>query len=279
MIQRTIFDLPDIEDLEPSEDTILWRYTDLTYLYTILREEKLPLISMRCLSDPFEGELLRLSLDNFPSATNKTKDFIFDIYKKTIYMSCWCKYEQELAPMWDRFSSKDGIAIKTTAKRLIESIQNSDRISIKPIEYLSNVSEIIPSFINLSALGSDNFLYFNRYERGLCCYKLLDYEDEREVRVVLSKAPFNMHELLISKNLKDYGVNNIVEGIEIKDIEKWDIVSMENIIDEIIISPEARPEIKNIIKDMISFVNQERTIKGSPELDIKINDSRRKKWY
>ena len=279
MIQRTICDLPYIEDLEPSEHTILWRYTDLTYLYTILKEEKLPLISMRCLSDPFEGELLRLSLDNFPSATNKTKDFIFDIYKKTIYMSCWCKYKQELAPMWDRFSSKDGIAIKTTAKRLIESIGNSDMISIKPIEYLSNVSGIIPSFINLSALDSNNFLFFNRYERGLCCYKLLDYRDEREVRVVLSKAPFNMHELLISKNLKDYGVNNIVEGIEIKDIEKWDIVSMENIIDEIIISPEARPEIKNIIKDMISLVNQERTIKGRPELDIKINDSRRKKWY
>ena len=98
MIQRTIFDLPDIEDLEPSEDTILWRYTDLTYLYTILREEKLPLISMRCLSDPFEGELLRLSLDNFPSATNKTKDLVFiKILQISMFISVFLVFVHENA--------------------------------------------------------------------------------------------------------------------------------------------------------------------------------------
>ena len=98
--------LPTIEELKPLEDCILWRYTDIPSLVEILTFEYLPLVRVSRLSDQTEGAILKSVLNKLPQATDFGKNFVFDMYQRSNFVSCWCANKEELAPMWERFSPK-----------------------------------------------------------------------------------------------------------------------------------------------------------------------------
>ena len=161
---RDILSKYEIEDLEPSEDKGLWRYTDIPSLIEILTGGYIPLVRVSLLSDPAEGAILKSALNKAPRATDFGKSYVFDVYKKTSFVSCWCENKEELAPMWERFSPRDGVAIKTTAKRLLESLPPPARsVSVTSIRYVRYIDESPNDiFSDLAELDLGEFEKFRR---------------------------------------------------------------------------------------------------------------------
>ena len=277
--------LPKIKKLEPSENRILWRYTDIPSLIEILSYGYLPLIRVSRLSDPADGAVLKSVLNEFPGTGNFGKTFASDLYKNSTFVSCWCAHKEELAPMWERFSPKDGVAIKTNAKRLLESLNPDHGCDIKCVEYINEYdSGAIVSQLNSMPMNKDQFV---ESLRELCFYKMSDFMDEREVRILKCKAPWNTFVFTtLDENDEKYLEthyrleqlkNSYIESSE--DILKIRIASMENFITEIIISPTARPGIFKIVANLLETNNEKRVSMGKPELKIKLDDSRRKMWF
>ena len=276
---RDILSKYEIKDLEPSEDRILWRYTDIPSLVEMLTHRYLPLVKISCLSDQTEGAFLKCALDKLPQATDIGKGFLFDLYKNITFVSCWCEHKHELAPMWERFSPRDGVAIKTNAKRLFESLTppRGSEFKIRYVEYISeNPNDILSE---LTEINSDDF---DEFQHDLFFYKMSDFKDEREVRILwggehkkfseLASAvqPTNLHE--VQRIMNTYLVPS-------EDIIQARMSPMAELITEIVISPSARSGIQKTIHHLIKILNILRSEIQEPPLPIEVNESRRKMWF
>ena len=269
--------LPTIKDLKPSEDCILWRYTDIPSMIEILSFEYLPLIRVSRLSDPTEGALLNSVLNKLPKAADFGKKFVYDLYKNATFASCWCAHKDELAPMWERFSPRDGVAIKTNAKRLLNCLAPGHGCDIKWVKYINKDS---PDDI-LSQLASIDPDEYEKLQRDLYFYKMSDFLDEREVRILKCRAPKNAWGLVAADGTNRHNLEQLKDNYitASEDIWRVGIATMQSFIDEIIISPTARPGIFKIVNDLLETNNEKRALMGKPELEIKLDDSRRQMWF
>lgn len=272
--------LPTIRELEPSDDKILWRYTDIPSLIEILMGGYIPLVKVSLLSDPAEGAILKSALNKLPGATDFGESYVFDVYKKTSFVSCWCKNKEELAPMWERFTPRDGVAIKTTAKRLLECLPPPATgigvTSIRYVEYINETpDEIFSDFAELDP-GE-----FEKFRRDLFFYKLSDFSDEREVRIFRDETP---PILSISVTADPTDQHRLEQFRDTHMVPKEDVFRgishLNHLIDEIVISPTAHSGIITIVKDLLKSLNEMRASKGYSVFDIdKVKESRRKMWY
>lgn len=278
---RDILSKYEIKDLEPSKDCILWRYTDIPSLIEILTGGYIPLVKVSLLSDPAEGAILRSALNKAPGATDFGKSYAFDVYKKTSFVSCWCKNKEELAPMWERFSPRDGVAIKTTAKRLLECLSpllatNIGVTSIKYVKYIDESPDDIFSDLAELDLGE-----FEKFRRDLFFYKLSDFSDEREVRIFREKTPPLLSRLVTADPTDQHRLEQFFKNTHA--IQKEDVFPgrsrLNDLITEIVISPTAHSGIFTIVKDLLKSLNEMRASKGYSVFDIKVKESRRKMWY
>lgn len=268
--------LPTIKDLEPSEDRILWRYTDIPSLVEMLTFEYLPLIRVSRLSDPSEGAILKAAINKLPKATDFGKNFVFDIYKNTSFVSCWCESKEELAPMWERFTPRDGVAIKTNAKRLLECIHRTRYDGIKYVKYIDKSPDEM-----FSELSIIDFEEFEELKHNLYFYKLSDFTDEREVRILQCRKLINFAGMVTADGTNQYAIEQTMVNhvVPKQDIVRININSMDDFITEIIVSPTARPGIYKIVRGLLRFLNEIRVSKGKPKLKIRVKESRRKMWY
>ena len=83
---RDILSKYEIKDLEPSEDRILWRYTDIPSLIEILTYEYLPLIRVSRLSDPSEGAVLKAAINKLPLKQLILGKILYLIYTKKLLL-------------------------------------------------------------------------------------------------------------------------------------------------------------------------------------------------
>lgn len=276
---RDILSKYEIKDLEPSEDRILWRYTDIPSLIEILTHRYLPLVKISCLSDQTEGAILKYAIDKLPNATDIGKDFLFNLYKNIIFVSCWCEHEHELAPMWERFSPRDGVSIKTNAKRLFDSLTPPQRgiFKIGYVEYINeNPNDILSE---LTAIDSDEF---DELQYDAFFYKMSDFKDEREVRILMGGKHQNLSGLASGvqpTNLHE--VQRIMDAhlVQTEDIIQARMSPMEELITEIVISPSARSGIQKTVHRLIEILNILRSKIQEPPLSIEVNESRRKIWF
>ena len=131
------------------------------------------------------------------------REFLFDVYKKSTYASCWCAHKNELAPMWERFSPRDGVAIQTNAKRLLECICDRS-IVIKCVEYLNKNPDDV-----FSHLAEVDFMELEKIIPDMFFYKLDDFIDEREVRIIQYQKPINIYGILRSDGTNNYRVEEL----------------------------------------------------------------------
>ena len=180
--------------------------------------------------------------------------------------------------MWERFSPRDGVAIKTNAKLLLECLTPGHECDIKYVEYINEDPNDI-----LSELEEIGFEEFEELQQDLFFYKMLDFQDEREVRILNCKRlrgrfseiasnlkPFNYYEI------KQFMDTNIVPR---EDILQANIRSMNKLITEIIISPTARPGIFHIVEELIKSLDALRRMESKPLFKIEVDESRRKVWF
>ncbi len=272
---RDILSKYEIKDLEPSEDRILWRYTDIPSLIEMLTGGYIPLVRVSLLSDPAEGAILKSALNKAPGATDFGKSYAFDVYKKTSFVSCWCESKKELAPMWERFSPRDGVAIKTTAKRLLACL-SPQVTSIRYVEYIDKSPDDIFSDLAELDLGE-----FEKFRRDLFFYKLSDFSDEREVRIFREKTPPLLSRLVTADPRDQHKLEQFFKNTHA--IRKEDvfpgICRLNDLITKIVISPTAHSGIFTTVKDLLKSLNEMRASKGYSVFDIKVKESRRKMWY
>ena len=129
----------------PPCDAKLWRYMDFTKLLSLLETKTLFFTRADKLGDPFEGcfpqvvlERLKLGLEHNQQGGiywNMTQ--ALKTIRRWTLISCWHEGASESAVMWKCYNSNnDGIAIKTSYRRLCESLLGPEEIYIGRVRYI-----------------------------------------------------------------------------------------------------------------------------------------------
>ena len=130
---------------EAFQRVTLWRYMSLEKLLGIIQTRSLSFSRLSEFRDKYEGlcpiawqgpvtDLSRLpDLTGISMPADDWQEIILSIPEETLlkdrklpdemYVSCWHGAEEESAAMWSLYSSKSGMAIKTTSDQLGDSLR------------------------------------------------------------------------------------------------------------------------------------------------------------
>ena len=164
----------------PAGETDIWRFMDLTKFLSMLVRNSLFFCRADGLEDPYEGETPKASRAAFqaqieamlppePAASlMKMQGDLALLHKTTTFMNCWHMNPTESAAMWKLYASNnEGIAIKTTVRRLRDSLNKWPR----PV-YIGAVSYNEQAFSHGNALAP--FVFKRR-----------SFQHEQELRAVV----------------------------------------------------------------------------------------------
>ena len=186
----------------PDQDTIVWKYLDLSKFLELLLSNKLFMSRSDKFEDQYEGtfseptfeEIKRLSIDN-PDFLNYYKT-----HREKVAVSSWHINEYESYAMWQIFTqNSEGLAIQSTIGRLQKALvpeKNFDQY-IGEVNYIDYKKEYIPF--------DDSFFPF--------LFKRKSFQYEREVRIITdtSKSIIKLND-----GLKiNVDINQLIEKIYI----------------------------------------------------------------
>lgn len=283
-------------DLEPDENITLWRYMSFSSLCEILINNHIPLISVRNFSDKSEGAILKGILSKLPNTNQDSIQYAMQKYHETIYISSWHEAQNENAAMWDRYTyGGEGVAIKTNAKLLLDCIKaieinritDHQLFSAARLEALSENSCFIPQIIikPIKYTGNkptdfemeDKYLH-NGYDKLCFFYKLEDFKDEAEIRILKSTHanPYSFSQLHPSNfyNLDRRHRDTLFS----QDSWQLKINSAGKLIQQIVISPHAHNQFIKTVKQSIDNINVHRQLLQADLIKCDIIESRRKEW-
>ena len=281
-------------DLEPDEKITLWRYMSFGSLCEILMNDHIPLISIRNFSDKSEGAILREILSKLPGVYVDQIEYAIQKYFESVYISSWHISENENAAMWDRYThGGEGVVIKTNAKLLLDCIPQQSfvpgtqrgwvmpappkikedaikhgRTVIKKIEYIDNS----PSDFEMRK----EYVY-NGYNKMCFFYKLEDFEDESEVRILTSGFQNQYgYAMLDPKSFQRRSTGE--DPISFENSLSVKIGSANKLIQQIVISPHAHNKFIETVKQIINHINTHRASLGSELIQRDVVESRKKEW-
>ena len=278
-------------DLEPDENITLWRYMSFSSLCEILMNNHIPLISVSNFSDKSEGAILKGVLSKLPNAYEDSIQYAMKKYCEATYISSWHQAKNENAAMWDRYTyGGEGVAIKTNAKLLLGCISAIEANHISHHEYFSDerldalnalagYQSFIPQVIIKPIKYTDNkptdFEMEKKYLRNgydkLCFfYKLEDFEDELEIRILRSTVRGYLFSQLHPSNFFD--LDKMFPPTQ--DFLQLKIDSADKLIQEIVVSPHAHDQFIKIVRQSIKHINMLRT----DPIKCDVIESRRKEW-
>lgn len=283
-------------DLVPDENITLWRYMSFGSLCEILMNNHIPLISIRNFSDKSEGIILKEVLSKLPNTYEESIKYAIQQYFEWVYISSWHKSENENAAMWDRYTyGGEGVAIKTNAKLLLDCIKAVEHNIIGGPEYAGTMNpQSTPNEIKLnvgyvikeieyterkpSEFEIREELLREGYDKMCFFYKMMDFKDEAEVRILYSPfiAPYQLSQDHPS-NLPD-----IEAPIETSTHLRID--SADKLIQQIVISPYAHNQFIKTVEQVIArieiFKNVLQKQLGGKRYQLAYNivESRRKEW-
>jgi len=180
--------LPSLTEIKP--EATLWRYLDLSKYLALLTSNGLWFSRGDLLGDPFEGsttEAARKELhgrvarawgEEGADITSTLLSGLHEGMVRWVYVSCWHQSDWESAAMWQLYKAGHGLALRTTAGRLSESLNGPQRIVIGPVTYTDYRDGFVPT--GHMALP---FLHKRR-----------SYEYENEVRAIIVDPPPFLHD-------------------------------------------------------------------------------------
>ncbi len=294
-------------DLEPDENITLWRYMSFSSLCEILMNNHIPLIGVSNFSDKSEGVILKEILSKLPSINKNSLEFVMEMYRKSIHVSSWHISKNENATMWDRYTyGGTGVAIKTNAKLLLNSIPD---IEIKPllanrrinnetgqIEVVEPTEQIwLPPTIVIKPIQytddepSDfemkEELLENGYDKLPFFYKMKDFEDEAEMRILRSTG--NAYTYVYKDDSEIKKLNEIHTIFPILNTIPLRLIPNNQFIQQIVVSPYAYNGFIQTVKQTIAYINfTHANVQRDPRDSIQpifidpniVIESRRKKW-
>lgn len=144
------------DNMNSKEDTTLWRYMDFTKFLSLIDSQKLFFSKPLNFEDPYEGSfsLIDISETAYPPThilwrTGYTLKKLSKRILDHAAVMCWHKNTYESAAMWNLYlSSTEGIAIKTSRKKLLSSINaNNWRIFYGEVEYVDYETDKVSDYI------------------------------------------------------------------------------------------------------------------------------------
>jgi len=157
-------------------DQPIWRYISMTKFIALLERRAVFFARADLLGDPWEGGRgqanARAAEDLYPEGAPPLH--LAAHFTRRIGVSCWHAQDGESAAMWSLYAGwcplrREGLAIRSTFRRLLESVHGDDQIHAGQVLYQDYDKDFIPE---------DNlFAPFMRKRRS--------FEHEREIRLIL----------------------------------------------------------------------------------------------
>lgn len=148
----------------PPLEAKLWRYMSFTKLISLLEKQALFFARLEELGDPFEGSITAVTAQQkeavfrevagdeiVPQVREQIKE-VRRYRQSRILVNCWHESENESTLMWRTYANK-GVAVVTTAERLINSLVGVETVYIGRVRYMNYDREWMDEkFIHTPAL-------------------------------------------------------------------------------------------------------------------------------
>lgn len=232
----------------PMPETKLWRYMDLAKFLSVLEMSSLFFTRIDHFKDPYEGalgvlsnekawldenlaiikkvrrgEYLNLSEKELQEIVKKEFDEVRQgerEFRTSYYVNCWHASDFESEAMWQLYTkdNKQGVAIQTTFERLYNALYDS---------------------VNLD-FGLVNYIDFKKYNNGASNNKLDSYA------ALWCKRESFAHEREFRVMIQD------MRKTAFRDRDKYLKVDINQLVENIYISPEADKWFVDLINDIIT---------------------------
>ncbi|MEO8760011.1 MAG: DUF2971 domain-containing protein [Bacteroidia bacterium] len=219
----------------PEDETIVWRYLDFEKFVDLITIKKLFLCRSDKFADPFEG-VLKLK------DTNQSEIEINLLTKKFYFVNCWHINDAQSDAMWKIFlKTNNGIAIKSTVKRIKNSLENTqENIHISKINYRdfsrTTFFDLMKEPQNIWPNSNGRGGSVNQYN-----YKRKSFEHEKELRLIFIDLPIP---------------HAIINGIPREPLEDKIIdIDLTKLIEEVVIAPFADKWFKSLVERLIKQLN------------------------
>lgn len=186
----------------PAEDTIVWKYLDLSKFLDLLLCRQLFMSRSDKFEDQYEGTFSEPTFEELKKISGNNPEFL-DKYKerrKNVVISSWHINEYESYAMWQIFTkNNEGLAIQSTIGRMKAALDPENRYEqhIGEVKYIDYKKEKIPF--------DNNFFPF--------LFKRKSFQYEREVRIIADLSP---HNLSINEGVKaSVDINRLIEKVYI----------------------------------------------------------------
>lgn len=223
---------------QPEDDTIAWKYLDLSKFLDLLLCKQLFMSRSDKFEDQYEGTFSEPTFEEIRKISDNNPEFL-DEYKtrrKNVVISSWHINEYESYAMWHIFTkNNEGLAIQSTIGRLQEALGPENRYDqyIGEVKYIDYKKEYLPF--------DNNFFPF--------LFKRKSFQYEREVRIISDLSEHNL---------------NINEGVKAN-------VDIHRLIEKIYIHPKSENWYKNLVIQLMQQLGFDFEIEKSDlESDILI---------
>jgi hypothetical protein len=218
--------------IKPDPEQVVWRYMNLDKFESVLRNNALFFCRADRFADPYEGSIPKREADyrieerrkisyyfgnEFdPITAQKNIDSISNLhrkFKKKHIINCWHINNTENDSMWRLYlDSNDGIAIKTTIEKLINSfVETQEEIYISKVRYLNYETDIWYDARQYPIESYNMFIPL--------VHKRAEFKQEEEVRLIHSLKTdlewdeyWNSQPYSNGKNIS-VNVNNLIGSI------------------------------------------------------------------
>lgn len=192
---------PNIK-LPEDDQTIVWKYLDLSKFLDLLLSRKLFMSRSDKFEDQYEGTFSEPTYEEIKKIAENNSRFL-DYYKshrEKIVISSWHINEYESFAMWQIFTkNNEGLAIQSTLGKLKKALESEKKIEqyIGQVNYIDYKKEYIPF--------EDTFFPF--------LFKRKSFQYEREIRII---SDVTENEIVVNDGLKiDVDINTMIEKIYI----------------------------------------------------------------
>ena len=186
----------------PDDDTIVWKYLDLSKFLDMLLSKKLFMSRSDKFEDQYEGTFSEPTYEEIKKIAANNSKFL-DYYKshrEKVVISSWHINEYESYAMWQIFTkNNEGLAIQSTIGRLKQALAPEKKYlqNIGAVNYIDYKKEYIPF--------DDTFFPF--------LFKRKSFQYEREVRIISDTSG---NRVSINDGLKvDVNIDQLIEKIYI----------------------------------------------------------------
>jgi hypothetical protein len=229
-------------------DALIWRYTDLAKLLSLLDRSQLFFPRLDKLDDPFEGyytktvlALEHLSFEDLPEelklqipdekalsiviGNQKQMRELAKNQREITFVNSWYCNQHESAAMWSQYlKTQEGIAIRSSYQRLTESFERYQdfEVHIGMVNYLDYESDTIP-FGNILAP---------------VMFKRKSFEHERELRAVVWTLEHGKNAMGSENKFKD------ISGLYVA-------IDIPTLIERIYVTPTAPTWVRELIGSLV----------------------------